>query len=285
MTSPPLPAFLRRRLNRKIVPVVRLDGVIAAQGRLGKGLSIQSAGPVLNAAFRWRRGAAVALIVNSPGGAPAQSQLLHDRIRHLAQKHDKKVYAFVEDVAASGGYWLACAADRIHVLPTSLVGSIGVISAGLGFADAIAKLGVERRLYTAGARKSLLDPFLPVKDDDVARLKHIQAGLHDAFKDHVRARRGEVLTGDDDTLFQGDVWLGQPAVDLGLVDGIGETRQVLEADFGADVRLPLVVPRGSRVREWLGLAGNRGSGPASGAWAHELIGAAEERLTWHRYGL
>ncbi|ROP99716.1 ClpP class serine protease [Stella humosa] len=264
-----------------IVPVVRLDGVIgrAGAGR-GSGLTLAGLAPVLDRAFAMPGAKDVALVVNSPGGSPAQSSLIARRIRDLATAKGIRVTVFVEDVAASGGYWLALAGDEIIVDPASLVGSIGVIAAGFGFADAIGRLGIERRVHTAGERKSLWDPFLPEKPEDVARLLAIQADMHQVFRDHVTARRGERLKGPPDLLFSGEIWVGARAVEMGLADGIGEIRSTMRARLGADVRLPLVNP--PRKRRF-NLLPKLGAAPAD--WIGAAVDAAEERANWARWGL
>ena len=273
-------AWLRNRFRRgPVVPVVRLSGVIASSGLLGsRGLSIESVAPLLKRAFDTRGAKAVALAINSPGGSPVQSALIGQRIRLLAAEKDVKVIAFVEDVAASGGYWLACAADEIIVDPSSIVGSIGVISAGFGFQDLIARYGVERRVHTSGERKAMLDPFRPEKPEDVERLHRLQAEIHDGFKDWVRERRAGKLSGDEATLFSGEFWTGKRGLTLGLVDGIGELRATLQARYGAKVHLPVIGPR-RRLLSRFGLGMSvEGIGPAT-------LAAIEERLHWQRFGL
>ena len=273
-------AWLKDRFRRgPVVPVVRLSGVIASSGLLGnRGLSIETAAPLLKRAFDTKGARAVALTINSPGGSPAQSALIGQRIRLLAKEKGVKVIAFVEDVAASGGYWLACAADEIIVDPNSIVGSIGVISAGFGFQDLIARFGVERRLHTSGERKSMLDPFRPEKTEDVERLHRLQAEIHEGFKDWVRERRAGKLKGDDAMLFSGEFWTGRRGLELGLVDGLGELRTVLQERYGAKVHLPVIGPR-RRLLSRFGLtAPIDGIGPAT-------LAAIEERLHWQRFGL
>jgi signal peptide peptidase SppA len=272
--------WLRNRFRRgPVVPVVRLSGVIATGGLIGsRGLSIESVAPLLARAFAQRGAKAVALVINSPGGSPVQSALIAKRIRLLAAEKKLPVIAFVEDVAASGGYWLACAADEIIADGASIVGSIGVVSAGFGFQDLIAKLGIERRVHTSGENKSMLDPFRDEKPEDVERLKRLQAEIHDGFKDWVRERRGTKLKGGDSLLFTGEFWTATRGLELGLVDSLGELRAVLQARYGAKVHLPIVAAR-RRFLSRFGL----GSGI-------ELIGpstlaALEERAHWQRFGL
>ena len=277
--------WLKDRFRRgPVVPVVRLSGVIASAGGMlgGRALSIESAAPLLKRAFDMRGAKAVALAINSPGGSPVQSALIAQRIRLHAQEKGLPVIAFVEDVAASGGYWLACAADEILVDPSSIVGSIGVISSGFGFQDLIARYGVERRVHTSGERKAMLDPFRPENPDDVERLKRLQAEIHDGFKDWVRQRRGRLLKADDATLFNGEFWTGKRGLELGLADGLGELRTTLQARYGTKVRLPVIGPRRSLLARFglsTGLATGLGEiGPAT-------LAAIEERLHWQRFGL
>jgi serine protease SohB len=273
-------AWLKDRFRRgPVVPVVRLSGVIASSGLLGnRSLSIETVAPLLKRAFDMRGAKAVALAINSPGGSPVQSALIGQRIRLLADEKKLRVIAFVEDVAASGGYWLACAADEIIVDPHSIVGSIGVISAGFGFQDLIGRIGVERRVYTSGERKSMLDPFRPQKPEDVERLMRLQAEIHDGFKDWVRQRRAGKLNGDEQLLFSGEFWTGRRGVQLGLVDGLGELRSTLQARYGAKVNLPVIGPRRRLLSRFgLGLSVD-GIGPGT-------LAALEERLHWQRFGL
>jgi serine protease SohB len=272
--------WIRDRLRRgPAVPVVRLSGVIASSGLLGpRALSIDSVAPLLARAFALRGAKAVALAINSPGGSPVQSALIAQRIRLLAAEKGLPVIAFVEDVAASGGYWLACAADEIIVDPASIVGSIGVISAGFGFKDLIARLGIERRVHTSGERKSMLDPFRDENSEDVERLQRLQAEIHDGFKDLVRQRRAGKLQGDEAMLFSGEFWTGKRGLELGLADGIGELRAVLQARYGAKVYLPVIAAR-RRLLQRFGLGGSLEQiGPST-------LTALEERFHWHRFGL
>ena len=286
------PLLDRVRGRPPVVSVVPLRGVIGSVGPFRRGLTIDTVGPLLEAAFRPRSVTAVALVVNSPGGSPVQSELIAGRIRDLAAEHDKPVVAFVEDVAASGGYWLACAADEIRVTATSIVGSIGVVSAGFGFQDAIARLGVERRVHTAGSRKALLDPFQPEREEDVAHLKALQAEMHRHFIAWVRARRGDRLKPEHDPeLLEGKFWTGVRSVELGLADGEGELRRTLRERYGARTRFRLLRRRQGLARRF-GLAGvmpGEDPGSAGGGlldgWADGLIAAVEERALWSRFGL
>lgn len=272
--------WLRNRLRRgPVVPVVRLSGVIASGGLLGaRGLSIESTAPLLARAFAQHGAKAVALVINSPGGSPVQSALIAKRIRLLAAEKKLPVIAFVEDVAASGGYWLACAADEIIADGASIVGSIGVISAGFGFQDLIAKIGVERRVHTSGENKSMLDPFRAEKPEDVERLKRLQAEIHGSFKAWVRERRGDRLKGGDSLLFTGEFWTATRGLELGLVDSLGELRTVLQERYGEKVHLPVIAAR-RRLLARIGLgSGIESIGPAA-------LAALEERAHWQRFGL
>ena len=250
-----------------LVPVIRLSGTISTGSR---GLNDAALAPLIEKAFRMKP-AAVALVINSPGGSPVQSSLIAARIQRLAREKSVPIHAFVEDVAASGGYWLACAGDQIWVDDSSIVGSIGVISSSFGFAELMARQGVERRVITAGASKSLADPFLPQKPEDVARIKAIQTPIHEAFIAHVRARRGARLAAGD--LFNADIWVGQQAVALGLVDGVAHLVPKMKEIFGDKVALvPLGQKRGLLSRFGLRLA-------------EDALQAVEDRAAWGRFGL
>jgi serine protease SohB len=279
-------ARLTFRRPPPVVAVVRLTGVIGRSGPFGGRLSLESVGPLLQRAFRLPGLRAVALEINSPGGSAAQSALIHNRIRTLAGERDVPVMAFVEDVAASGGYWLAAAADEIFVDENSIVGSIGVIYSGFGFQGALEKLGIERRLYTAGEKKSLMDPFSAENPGDVERLRGVQDDIHNNFKNLVRSRRGTRLSEDDPDLFSGEFWLGQRAITMGLADSVGEVRGVLRERYGRKV----VMRRIGRPRSWV--ARRLRVGPLlsemegeSGSLADGLLDAIEARGWWSRYGL
>jgi signal peptide peptidase SppA len=292
-------AAVRRWLPRRlrgdlpVVPVVRLGGVIGLSSPLRPGLSMAGVARMLDRAFGVRSARAVALAINSPGGSAVQSHLIYRRIRQLAEEKKLPVIAFVEDVAASGGYMLACAADEIVCDPASIVGSIGVIGASFGFTEAMHKLGIERRVYTAGEHKSTLDPFLPENEDDVARLKSVQQDIHRMFIALVRERRGDRLKGTDDTLFTGEYWVANTARDLGLVDQLGDIRSFLRERFGADVAMPAVaVERSLFGRRSQGVGGFApevltalaSQGLAQGL-ADDVISALEARAMWARFGL
>jgi serine protease SohB len=275
----------RFRSDIPVVPVVRVVGVIGVVTPLRPGLQLSTVARSLERAFETPRARAVALLINSPGGSPSQSHLIFRRIRQLADEKRIPVMAFVEDVGASGGYMLACAADEIICDRFSIVGSIGVVGGTFGFNKLMDKLGVERRLYTAGDRKVMLDPFLPEKPEDVKRIKAIQQGIHAHFIDLVKARRAGKLNGSDKTLFSGEFWTAEKAIELGLADGIGDLRSTLRDRFGEKVYTPLISAERSLLGRRLpgvsladAVAGNPGL-------ADDLISALEARALWSRYGL
>jgi serine protease SohB len=272
--------ILSRWLDRRPrVAVVRLSGLIAPQRPDSVVPTLSAAGlaPLLARAFALPRLAGVMLSINSPGGSAVQSSLIGARIRALADKKGVPVVACVEDAAASGGYWIACAADEIVADPASIVGSIGVISAGFGFQQAIGRLGIERRLHTAGTEKSLLDPFRPETAEDVARLDAVLADLHGAFIAWIKARRADRLKADDATLFTGRFWTGRQGLELGLVDRLGTLEAEAKRRFGEEVRL---VTLGVRRRPGL----LQRLFPLAELPALALA-AAEERAAWARIGL
>jgi signal peptide peptidase SppA len=276
----------RFRSDTTVVPVVRLTGVIGFSTPLRPGITISGVARLLDRAFSYKRAKAVALIINSPGGSPVQSHLVFRRIRQLADEKKLPVIVFIEDVGASGGYMLACAGDEIFCDVSSIVGSIGVVGATFGFDKAIGKLGIERRVYTAGERKVMLDPFLPENPDDVARLKAIQEDIHEAFISLVKSRRGAKLTGPESALFSGEYWAGEQALRFGLVDGFGEVRSVLRERFGDKVLMPLVADRGWFGRRVPGVgSGGLVRALAGESLAEDLLSAAEARAIWGRYGL
>jgi len=265
-----------------VVAVLRFDGVIGPRQWRGA-VSIASHATALDKAFAAKRLVAVAVVVNSPGGSPVQSSLLYRRIRALADEKRVPVVAFAEDVAASGGYWLALAGDEVYAEETSLVGSIGVVSSGFGFTRLIDRLGIDRRLYTAGENKSLLDPFLPEQQRDLERLSALQQDIHVAFKDHVRRRRAGKIDAADETLFSGEVMTGRMALAKGLIDGIGDLRSVMRARFGERVKL---VPIASeRRRRWSLSRPVRGVEAAHLGFVADLVDWLEARLLWARFGL
>lgn len=292
----PLTAAVRRylpekwRAERPLVPVVRLAGAIGAASPLRPGLSLATLAETLERAFSMSGAKAVAIAVNSPGGSPVQSALIFKRIRALAEEKELPVYVFAEDVAASGGYMLACAGDEIWADDSSIIGSIGVISAGFGFVEAIGKLGVERRVYTAGENKMILDPFQPEKPGDVERLKALQAEVHESFKALVRERRGSRLKGDEDELFSGAFWAGRQARDRGLIDGLGDMRSVMRDKLGEKVRLKMVQPQRNWLKPRIGADTAVGDlrdmlTGAPRSLATDLLATLEERALWQRFGL
>jgi serine protease SohB len=275
----------RFRKEGVIVPVVRLSGVISSGGGpLRQSLNLAGVSQALEKAFNMKTAPAVAIVVNSPGGSPVQSRMIYNRIRDLAAEKNKKVLVFVEDVAASGGYMIALAGDEIIADATSIVGSIGVVSGGFGFPELLKKIGVERRVYTAGENKAILDPFQPEKEKDIEYLKSLQLEIHKVFIDMVLERRTGKLSADE-TVFSGLFWTGSRGLELGLIDGLGDMRQELRKRFGDKVKLTLVTtPRSlfGRKAPGISLGGmdGLGAGLASG-----LAEAAEEKALWGRYGL
>ncbi|MEQ8697200.1 MAG: S49 family peptidase [Bauldia litoralis] len=263
-----------------VIPVVRLSGSIGTGPGLRPSLSLASVEPLLARAFGFKAAPAVAIVVNSPGGAAVQSHLIHKRIRQLADEKDKHVIVAVEDVAASGGYTIAAAGDEILVDASSIVGSIGVIFAGFGFEKLIDKIGVERRIHTAGSNKAVLDPFSPEKADDVNRLKAMQQDVHAAFIALVRDRRKHLA--DDPDLFTGAFWSGGRAVDLGLADRIADLPTALKEKYGDKVTMKPIAASQGFLRRRLGMAA---PGMAVAAQVEGVVGALEERLLWERYGL
>ena len=265
--------------RRPVVNVLRLEGPIMTPSRFRRGLSLAGLEALLDRAFSSGRPAAVALVINSPGGSPVQSALIAARVRTLADEKKLPVIAFTEDVAASGGYWLACAADEIYADHSSIIGSIGVIHAGFGLHGFLENHGIERRLHTAGSRKAMLDPFVPESDEDVKRLSALLKELHVTFRDHVCERRGDRLKSSARTLFSGEFWTGDRALALGLVDGIGDCRSIMRERFGDRVRFRSI----SRRQPLGGLLAR--SNVTTEGLADDLVGAVEEGLLWQRYGL
>jgi serine protease SohB len=286
--GPLVPARFRGDLP--VVPVVRLAGAIGISSPLRPGLTISSVSRSLERAFAMSNVKAVALSINSPGGAAVQSHLIFKRIRALADEKQVPVLAFVEDVAASGGYMIACAADEIVCDNASIVGSIGVIGASFGFHKLIDKIGVERRVYTAGENKAMLDPFQPEKPEDVARFHKIQQDIHEGFIALVKSRRGEKLDSRESALFTGEFWTGRRGLELGLVDAIGDLRTVLRERYGEKVRTPLIAERGLFGRSKPGVFGGAIGGGLASLWespslTEDVAATLEARALWARYGL
>lgn len=273
-----------------IVPVLRLSGHIGSVTPLRPGLNLAMLSGSIQRAFSARGAKAVAIQINSPGGSAVQSMLIYKRIRDLADEKDLPVYVFAEDVVASGGYLIALAGDEIYVDASSIVGSIGVVSSGFGFDKAIKRLGIQRRVYTAGESKATLDPFQPEKDEDVKRLKDLQADVHDTFISLVKDRRGRRIKDADVNLFTGEFWSGKKAVELGLVDGISDIRSKMREMLGEKVRLRLITPKrglfGRHLRDvFAGSGETTESGFARPSLADDFISAVEARSLWSRFGL
>jgi len=299
--NPPAPSPMRSLIDRlktlvperfrpgtAVIPVVRLSGVIGAVTPLRPGMSLAGVARVLERAFATKNAKAVALVINSPGGSPVQSRQIYLRIRQLAAEKKLPVLVFVEDVAASGGYMIACAGDEIFCDPSSILGSIGVVGGSFGFQELIKKIGVERRLYTAGAHKAMLDPFLPENPDDVARVKALQREIHAIFIALVKQSRGSKITGADDVVFTGEYWAGETSISLGLADAIGDLRSTLRARYGDKVKTPVIAPASGMLS---GLLGRKSAGAATLASLEgfsglpdDLISALETRAIWAKFG-
>lgn len=283
-----IPRIFRR--SGPLVPVLRFGGTIGVVTPLRPGITLSSVAVAIERAFSMKGAQAVAVQINSPGGSAVQSVLIYKRIRALAEEKNLPVYVFAEDVAASGGYLIALAGDEIYADSSSIIGSIGVISAGFGFDKMIDKIGVDRRVYTAGKHKMSLDPFRPEKDDDIKRLKVLQADVHENFIELVRDRRGKRIKKAGDTLFSGEYWSGKRALELGLIDGISDIRTKMREMLGKKVRLKLVTPERGLLRRMRGAFAHKGSLPeeagfASPSFADDLVSAIEARALWSRYGL
>ena len=269
--------MFKRLFSKDInIPTLRLTGVIGQAGIARSGLTIAGIEKLVDKLFSDKKAPAVALIINSPGGSPTQSSLIAEKIINLAKEKNKKVYAFVEDVAASGGYWLACAADEIYLDLNSIVGSIGVISPGFGFVDLIKKIGVERRVYTSGKSKSFLDPFKEEKKEDIDRLKSIQEQIHENFIEYVKSRRGsKLLSSAEDEIFSGLFWVGKKGVDLGLADGIGSINQIIREKYGNKAKIKIIDQKKSFLQKRLSSSINN----------NDIFNRLEEMIMWSRYGL
>ena len=261
--------------KKKIIPLIRLSGVIGNVGRFKQGIDLSGQEEIIKKAFSIKKSPAVAISINSPGGSPVQSHLVHDFIKYQAKINKKKVIIFAEDVAASGGYLISCAGDEIYANQSSIIGSIGVIYASFGFKDLIGKIGIKRRVYTAGKNKSTLDPFLDEKNEDVERLKRIQLDLHENFINVVENSRSNKLKkniGID--LFTGEFWSGKKALELGLIDGIGNANEVLKEKFGENI----LIKRFEKNRGWLSKR------LSSENHAEKIINTLEEKSIWQKYG-
>jgi len=264
--------------KKKIVPHIRLSGIIGSVGRFKQGINFTGQQEIIDKAFSNKKALAIAVSINSPGGSPVQSHLIYSYIKKLAKKNNKKVLVFAEDVAASGGYLIACAGDEIYANSSSIVGSIGVISASFGFQDAIKKIGIERRVYTAGKNKSSLDPFVEEKEEDVQRLKKIQLELHSDFINVVEASRGSKLVDTEkNNTFTGEFWSGSTSLKLGLIDGIGNVDQILKEKFGEDIEIKKLEKTKSFIEKKLS--------SSMDSQVESIANILEERAQWQKFGL
>ena len=264
--------------KKKIIPHIRLTGVIGSSGRFKQGIDFSGQQEIIKKAFSFKKSKNIAISINSPGGSPVQSHLIHDYIRQLAKKNEKKVIVFAEDVAASGGYLIACAGDEIYANSSSIVGSIGVISASFGFQDAIKKIGVQRRVYTAGKNKSTLDPFKEEKEEDIERIKRLQLELHSDFIEVVKKSRGSKLKDPEkNNTFTGEFWSGTTSMKLGLIDGIGNAEQILREKFGEDIDIKkLEKPKSFIAKKLSSSIDNQ---------IDNIASVIEERALWQKFGL
>ena len=264
--------------KKKIIPHIRLSGVIGSAGRFKQGIDFSGQQEIIKKAFSFKKSKNIAISINSPGGSPVQSHLIHDYIRQLAKKNEKKVIVFAEDVAASGGYLIACAGDEIYANSSSIVGSIGVISASFGFQDAIKKIGVQRRVYTAGKNKSTLDPFKEEKEEDIERIKKLQLELHSDFIEVVKKSRGSKLKDPEkNNTFTGEFWSGTTSMKLGLIDGIGNAEQILREKFGEDIFIKKLEKQKSFIAKKLSSSIDN--------QIDNIASVLEERALWQKFGL
>ena len=269
-----LKSFFSKSIN---IPTLRLSGVIGQAGFMRSGLNISTLDKLIEKLFADKKSPAVCLIINSPGGSPTQSSLIADKIIKKSKEKNKKVFSFVEDVAASGGYWLVCASDEIYIDTNSILGSIGVISPGFGFVELLKKAGIERRVYTSGKSKSFLDPFKEEKEEDINRLKKIQEQIHENFISYVKSRRGNKIKEENyDEVFSGLFWVGHKAIELGLADGIGSINDVLRQKFGKKVKIKLIDQKKSFIQRKLS---------SSLIDSETILQKIEEKAMWSRFGL
>lgn len=262
--------------NQPVVAQLNLEGVIGKASKLSSGINFENLSPLLKKAFETKKAKAVALTINSPGGSPVQSELIYNYIRELSLEKKIPVYTFAQDVAASGGYWLLLAGDEIYAHNSSIVGSIGVIFSGFGFVDLIKKIGVDRRIYTEGKNKAILDPFMPEEQENIAILKEAQSDVFDSFKTMVKSRRSDKLKESDDKLFTGAFWSGKKAQKLGLIDEIGDIRHIMKQKLGKEVKFVTISEKKGLLKSLFAQKSNI---------AHNLIAKIEERLTFSRFGL
>lgn len=266
--------------QKPVIAILPLSGVIGKISTLKSGLCLSSLNELIEKAFAFPKLEAVCLVINSPGGSPVQSELIAKRITSLAKIKKIPVYSFVEDVAASGGYWLACAGDEIYSSKSSIIGSIGVVSSSFGFHQAISKIGVERRIYTEGQNKSILDPFEPVKESDIKIIKKLQQQIHRHFVDYVKERRGSKLTQDDDILFNGEFWAGELANDFGLIDGIDDVYNFIQHRFGDDVKIEHIAGKQSWLKKKLGMTDSMFH-----QLSESMLDSLENRISYNKFDL
>ncbi|WP_341790582.1 S49 family peptidase [Rickettsia endosymbiont of Polydrusus tereticollis] len=267
--------------SKDVIAVLRLSGVIGKISTMQSGLTLESLNELIEKTFKIKKLKAVCLVINSPGGAPVQAELIAKRIRELAEENEIKIYSFIEDVAASGGYWLACIGDQIYASRSSIIGSIGVIASGFGFHEAIGKLGIERRIYTEGTNKAILDPFQPIQKDDLKIIKNLQKQVYEHFVDYVKERRIGKLTQGDDILFNGEFWVGQVAADYGLIDGINDMYSVMKEKFGENIKFQYVSAKQPWLKRKLGILSKN----LSENFADSLVGAVENKLMQDKFNI
>ncbi|MCC8462390.1 MAG: S49 family peptidase [Rickettsia endosymbiont of Ecitomorpha arachnoides] len=267
--------------SKEVIAVLRLSGVIGKVSTMQSGLTLESLNELIEKAFKIKKLKALCLIINSPGGSPVQSELIAKRIRDLAKENKIKIYSFIEDMAASGGYWLACSGDWIYASYSSVIGSIGVVSSGFGFHEAINKLGIERRVYTEGKNKAILDPFKPINKEDLKIIKDLQKQVYEHFVEYVKTRRVGKLTQQDDILFNGEFWAGQTALDYGLIDGIGDMYSVMKEKFGDNIKFQYLCAKQPWLKKKLGM----GSKILTDNLANSLINAVENKIVNDKFDI
>ncbi|MDA9698399.1 S49 family peptidase [Candidatus Pelagibacter sp.] len=268
-------SFFKKKI---VIPHIRLTGVIGSAGRFKQGIDFAGQQEIIKKAFSFKKAEIIAISINSPGGSPVQSHLIHDYIRQLAKKNKKKVIIFAEDVAASGGYLIACAGDEIYANSSSIIGSIGVISASFGFQDAIKKIGIQRRVYTAGKNKSTLDPFKEEKQEDIERIKKLQLELHSDFINLVKkSRRDKLVDPEKNNIFTGEFWSGSASLKLGLIDGIGNAEQILREKFGENISIKKLEKPKSFLAKKLS--------SSLDSQVDNIANIIEERALWQKFGL
>ena len=267
--------------SKEVIAVLRLSGVIGKVSTMQSGLTLESLNELIEKAFKIKKLKALCLIINSPGGSPVQSELIAKRIRDLAKENKIKIYSFIEDMAASGGYWLACSGDWIYASYSSVIGSIGVVSSGFGFHEAINKLGIERRVYTEGKNKAILDPFKPINKEDLKIIKDLQKQVYEHFVEYVKTRRVGKLTQQDEILFNGEFWAGQTALDYGLIDGIGDMYSVMKEKFGDNIKFQYLCAKQPWLKKKLGM----GSKILTDNLANSLIDAVENKIVNDKFDI